>query len=82
MIEEMILTFPSTRKAILGEKALLQAGFSAKVMPMPEALSHQCGICLRLPPEELDGGKIALDAAGIPVENIYRKQGENLTLCS
>ena len=76
----MILTFPSTRNAIAGEKALLQAGFSAKVMPMPEALSHQCGICLRLPPEELAGGKAALEAAGIPVQDIYRKEGETLTL--
>ena len=80
-MDEMILTFPSTRNAIAGEKALLQAGLDARVMPMPEALSHQCGICLRLPPHELEAGRMALEGAGIPVQDVYRKSGESLLIC-
>ena len=79
MTAEALFTFPSTRNAIAGEKALLQAGLSVKVMPMPEALSHQCGICLRLPLDELDAGKTALAAAGISIDRLYLKEGEGLT---
>ena len=79
-MEEVLLTFPSTKNAIAAEKALLRAGLSAKVMPMPEALSHQCGICLRLGPEELETGKKTLAEAGIPIQAVYLKQGESLTL--
>ena len=79
MQEEIFFTFPSTRGAISGEKALLKAGLSVKVMPMPEALSHQCGICLRLPLHELEAGKAALGAADVSIQQIYQKEGEGFT---
>ena len=80
MPDEILFTFPSTRAAIAGERALLAAGLAAKVMPMPETLSAQCGIVLRLPPDELEAGKHALEAANIPIQHIYFRQGEKLTL--
>jgi len=79
MPEEVLFTFPSTKTAIKGEQALLAAGLQAKVMPMPEQLSAQCGIVLRLPPEQLDTGKLALQAADVTVQQIYLKQGEDIT---
>ena len=78
MAAEILFTFPSTRTAIAGEKALLKAGLAVKVMPMPEALSHQCGICLRLPVHELEVGQLALKGADIPIDRMYRKEGEAL----
>ena len=76
MVAEAFFTFPSTRHAIAGEKALLAAGFSVKVMPMPEALSHQCGICLRLPLHELEAGRTLLAEADISIDRAYQKEGE------
>jgi len=78
-MRELLFTFPSTKTAIAGEKALLKAGLAVKVMPMPEALSQECGICLRLDPADLDAGKNALAEAGIPIREIYRKEGNMLS---
>lgn len=80
MSAEAFFTFPNTREAIAGEKALLAAGLSVKVMPMPEALSHQCGICLRLPLHELEAGRLALAEAGVSIDCAYQKEGEMLHL--
>ena len=78
MISELLFTFPNTKTAITAERALLAAGLTVTVMPMPEALSNQCGIVLRLPEHELETGRAVLDAAKIEISAIYRKQGEEL----
>ena len=78
MTEERLFTFPSTRAAIAGEKALLAAGISAMVMPMPEALSADCGIVLRVSPPELIAARAALDTAGVEIRCIYRKYGDEV----
>lgn len=43
-----ILTFANTHAAILAEKALLQAGYPAGVMPLPSGIKAGCGIALRV----------------------------------
>ncbi|WP_088225111.1 DUF3343 domain-containing protein [Desulfosporosinus sp. FKB] len=43
-----ILTFANTHAAILAEKALLQAGYSVGVMPLPSGIKAGCGIALRV----------------------------------
>ena len=80
MTEELLLTFPNTRAAIAGEKALIAAGLSPTVMPIPEALSNQCGIALRLPPDKLAQAAAILTAAGVELHSAYRKQGDELIL--
>jgi len=75
---EILLTFPTTRAAIIGERTLLAAGLDVKVMPMPEALFAQCGIVLRLPPEALDAARRALETAEVPIQAIYQKKGNNI----
>jgi len=78
MITELLLTFPNTKTAISAERTLLAAGLTATVQPMPEALSKQCGIVLRLPVDELEAGKTALAVVGIEVSAIYRMQDGDL----
>ncbi|MCL2562907.1 MAG: DUF3343 domain-containing protein [Oscillospiraceae bacterium] len=79
MSEEVLFTFLSTRTAIKAERILLTAGLDAKVMPMPEALSAQCGIVLRLPPQQLETANAALQAADVPIDTIYQKIGDEIT---
>jgi hypothetical protein len=43
-----ILTFANTHAAIFAEKALLQAGYTVGVMPMPSGIKAGCGIALRV----------------------------------
>ena len=80
MTTEVLLTFPNTKTAIAAERTLLAAGLHVTVQPMPEALSTQCGIVLRLPEDELETGRTALDAAGIEISAIYQMQGGRLSL--
>jgi len=78
MTTEVLFTFPNTKTAITAERTLLTAGLKVTVAPMPEALSAECGIVLRLPEQELEAGKAALHAAGTAVSAIYRVQGGRL----
>ncbi|MCL2368422.1 MAG: DUF3343 domain-containing protein [Oscillospiraceae bacterium] len=78
MTVEILFTFPNTRAAIAGERALLRGNFPAQVMPMPEALGDQCGIVLRLPADLLEPAQAALLAAEIPIHTIYQKRGEEI----
>ena len=71
--EAVLFTFPTTKLAVAGEKALLAAGLSVKVLPMPEQLAAACGIVLRLPPDELEAGKAALQATNITIEAVYQQ---------
>lgn len=73
MITEIVFTFLTTYNAICGERALLDAGLAARVMPRPSALGQGCGICLRV--DEADGkrAEAALASAGVAVEGVYMK---------
>ncbi len=68
---EIILTFASTHASITGERALLDAGISVKVMPLPGAISAGCGLCLRIPPESLTISERALHNAGVEIQGRY-----------
>lgn len=48
----VVLAFGSTHESLAAEDALLDAGFTVKVMPLPRTRGSLCGIALRLPPEE------------------------------
>jgi len=79
MTAKVLLTFPNTRTAIAAEKALLAAGLSPTVMPMPEALSAQCGIVLSLPEADLEHGRAALEVAKIHISAVYHLQNGKLS---
>lgn len=73
MITETVFTFLTTHNAICGEKALLDAGLAARVMPRPSALGQGCGICLRVDESERKKAEAALASAGVAVEGVYMK---------
>ncbi|MDR1351992.1 MAG: DUF3343 domain-containing protein [Treponema sp.] len=57
---EFIFIFNSAHDAIMGERALLAAGISVRVMPVPDYLGPACGIALRVNPEEFEKAKILM----------------------
>lgn len=65
-----ILTFPSTHMAIYAEKALLQAGFSVGVMPLPSSIKAGCGIALRV--EDFILSRELLSKNNIVVSDVYQ----------
>jgi hypothetical protein len=50
---EYIITFKNTNSAIKSEQALLAEKLHVSVMPLPSQIRAGCGICLRLPPDEI-----------------------------
>ena len=71
---EHILTFGSTSHSIRAEQLLLAAGLSVSVMPLPSAIRAGCGLCLRVAAAALPSARVALDAAGVPIEHIYLRE--------
>lgn len=65
-----ILTFANTHAAIFAEKALLQAGYSVGVMPLPSGIKAGCGIALRV--ADYIASKALLQENNIVVAAVYQ----------
>lgn len=68
---ETVLTLARTNETIHAERILVDAGLTIHVMPLPSAIRAGCGVCLRLPQEQLGEAVALLAQAGIPVESLY-----------
>ena len=73
---EIVLTFARTNETIHAERILLEAGLTIHVMPLPSAIRAGCGVCLRLPQQQLQEAAALLGQAGIPTESIYTRTVE------
>ena len=63
----VVFAFGSTHESLAAEEALLDAGFTVKVMPLPRTRGSLCGIALRLPLEERSAAAAELARHGIVV---------------
>lgn len=61
----------STSHALRGEKILSHAGIASKLIPVPRALSSECGVCLRILRDDQDRARQALETAGLPIIGIH-----------
>jgi hypothetical protein len=68
---EALLVFGNTADSIAAEKALLGAGISARVMPLPNQIGTGCGICLAV--DRADLGQ-AGETPGVNIRDIYTIQ--------
>jgi hypothetical protein len=73
-MEDILFTFHNTHHSILAEKILLEANIPVKVMPMPEAITAGCGLCLRLPEDDGLCAYRLLKSSSISPRGIYRKK--------
>lgn len=73
-MEDILFTFHNTHHSILAEKILLEANIPVKVMPMPEAITAGCGLCLRLPEEDGLSAYRLLKSSSISPRGIYKRQ--------
>lgn len=48
----MIALFDNARAVIRAERACRDAGVQVAVVPLPESLSSECGMCLRVEPNQ------------------------------
>lgn len=76
-MSEVIFTFHNTHDSIISEQILLDSGFLVKVMPMPEAITAGCGLCLRLNEDiSEDGYKCLISKNTVPM-GIYKRDNKN-----
>jgi len=71
-----VLTFANTHTAIFAEKALLQAGYSVGVMPLPSSIKAGCGIALRV--ADYIASNALLKENNIIVSTIYQTSANSL----
>ncbi|MCL2006798.1 MAG: DUF3343 domain-containing protein [Treponema sp.] len=55
----------------MAEQALLEGGFSVRVMPVPSSIKEGCGFCLRFLPEDLERAAVFLSERGLTVGEAY-----------
>ncbi|MBN2255623.1 MAG: DUF3343 domain-containing protein [Deltaproteobacteria bacterium] len=48
----MILLFDSTSATLLAEKVLKKEGIPIKIIPVPRHISSDCGVCIRVSPQD------------------------------
>jgi hypothetical protein len=53
--EYLVVLFDSTHHAVRAEKVAKGAGFVVRCIPTPRHISSDCGIVLRIRPEDRDG---------------------------
>lgn len=57
----------SASHAIKGEAALIRAGVSCALIPVPRAISSQCGVCLRVGIADRERAEEVLTAGGLHI---------------
>ncbi|EOH98832.1 hypothetical protein UAY_02101 [Enterococcus moraviensis ATCC BAA-383] len=74
---EYLFTFQNTHYAVQSEKLLLAKEIPVSVMALPTSIGDFCGICLRVTKEEFESGRKSLVEAQIPIEGIFRIEGNH-----
>ncbi len=65
-----IILFDTTQAAIKAEKALISAGISIKLIPVPRHISHNCGIAIRFSFSFMDEIRSVLRKEDVPIADI------------
>jgi len=69
--EYVIVLFPGTSHAVRAESLLVRAGVPCRLIPVPRDLSTDCGVCLRLEPEDEERALGVLSKAGLAIESVH-----------
>jgi hypothetical protein len=70
---ELIIVFPDTNNAVMGERSLISAGIPVSVMPLPESIAKGCGITLRVGSDFIDKALDVIKSNGISVFATYTR---------
>jgi len=70
---EYIIAFKNTNFSIKAERCLLEQKLRVAVMTLPSQIRAGCGICLRIPPEDIKLALGALSNEGIDGMEMYSR---------
>ena len=66
-----VILFPSIYFALRAEKKSKEKGLSVRLIPVPRHLSSDCGVCLRIPWEEMEAIHSLLKEEKVKMERIH-----------
>ena len=61
----IILTFANVRQVIKADRVLAQQGFTVRVIPVPEHISSECGMCIEADNDQADVMLAVLERQGV-----------------
>ena len=62
--------FFTSNHAFRAEKLLIRDGIVCKLVPVPRQFSSECGVCLRIDPDQAERVKQRLGAAQVEIDSI------------
>ncbi len=68
MNRQLILLFTNVHKVMKADQALRSRGFSSRVIPVPEYISSECGMCLLFDDDNPERYKEVLEEQNIQFE--------------
>ena len=68
MTDEKLLLFPNVHKVMKADKACRINGIKCRIIPVPEHISSECGMCLSVTPENWEKCKALLNSENIRYE--------------
>jgi hypothetical protein len=77
MVRDGLLIFNSVHKVMSAEGALKRADLDVKVMPVPRALSSDCGLSIAFALEQRGAVVKTLEEAGYPALELYRLEDDD-----
>ncbi len=73
---EYILAFGSAHKALKAESILKEADVAFRLLPAPKVLVPHCDLVISVSGDDLKEAQETLDASGLKLKAVYRKEGE------
>ena len=67
-----VILVHSTSHAIRGEKLLSRAGIESKLIPVPRTISSDCGVCLRIDPQDEERAQLVLEDGRLEIDGIHQ----------
>ena len=69
--EYVVILIYSISYALRIEKVLQQAGITCKLIPVPRHLSSNCGVCVRIKPDDRENALQALERVRMEIDSIH-----------
>ncbi|MHB1414094.1 MAG: DUF3343 domain-containing protein [Chloroflexota bacterium] len=69
----MVLVFSSTHAAMAAEDALREAGIPLQIIPLPNWVSADCGLAVRLDKEHVRQAEEEIIGRGIRLRGVYEE---------
>lgn len=73
----IVFTFGSTHKVIVGERALLDNRIQVETIPLPSGIGAGCGLCLRVARADLETAQALLAQANAAPQSAHLETGKD-----